>query len=104
MPREARPIYGDLLLRNSDDHMGIRYEVIQISHREGDREAVRYPLSAYQEDVSAFLSDERGLLGIRELPDSEAGTPRRVGRIRPHPMRPWARPPRSKALWIVPGE
>ena len=38
--RDARVIYKELLRRDRNDHMGARYEVIQIYHADDDHEAL----------------------------------------------------------------
>ena len=62
--RDARVIYEELLRRDRNDHMGARYEVIQIYHADDDHEALGRLLDEYREDTSAFLSYERVWLGI----------------------------------------
>jgi len=64
--REARAVYEELLLRDRYDHMGIRYEVMQLYHNDADYEALRRLLDVYAEDESAFLAYERVWLAIVE--------------------------------------
>ena len=61
---DARAIYEELLRRDRDDHMGARYELIQIYHAQSDHTALDRLLDDYREDVTAFLSYERVWLGI----------------------------------------
>ncbi len=76
--RDARVIYEELLRRDSSDHMGVRYEVMEIYHLDEDHAALRQLLGGYREDMTAFLSYERVWLGIVE--DIDVRTLRKLTR------------------------
>lgn len=84
--RDARVIYDELLRRDRDDHMGARYEVIQIYHAEADYKALGRMLDDYREDVSAFLSYERVWLSLLQDVDGKMlkTLTRRAIRSNPH--------------------
>jgi len=84
--RDARAIYEELLRRDRDDHMGARYEVIQIYHAEADNEALGRLLDDYRKDASAFLNYERVWLGIVQGVEGKAlkTLTRRAIRSNPH--------------------
>jgi tetratricopeptide (TPR) repeat protein len=83
---DARVIYEELLHLDVQDHMGARYEVLQVYHRQDDMEALRRLLSAFRTDQTAYLSYERVWLAIVEdAPDATLkATSRRALRANPH--------------------
>ncbi|MCL5677513.1 MAG: hypothetical protein M1602_06620 [Firmicutes bacterium] len=69
--REARAVYEKMLERDPEDHMGARYEVVQLYHQPEDRGALRALLERYAEDATCLPAYERLWLSLVE--DEEEG-------------------------------
>ncbi len=63
---EARALYDDLLRRDHEDPLGLRYEVLPLYHALDDRAALRDLLARYEKEESCFLAWERLWLALAE--------------------------------------
>lgn len=63
---EARALYEEILRWDPKDHLGVRFEVPQIYHEMGDRQALRALVDRFSEDGMAVMAYERLWLALVE--------------------------------------
>lgn len=68
-PAEAQRLYGRMLDLDPEDHMGVRYELVRVYHRAGDREGLRDVLDRFPDDDGTTLAYERLWLAVAEGQD-----------------------------------
>jgi len=74
---EARAVYEEMLDKDPGDHMGVRFEIIQVYHEQNDREALRSLLKRFAGDVTAPMAYE--LLWLALVEDGDDRTVKRLG-------------------------
>jgi hypothetical protein len=66
-----------MLDKDPGDHMGVRFEIIQVYHEQNDREALRSLLKRFAGDVTAPMAYE--LLWLALVEDGDDRTVKRLG-------------------------
>ncbi len=75
---ESRAVYEEILKWDGHDHLGVRYEIIQLYHEAGDRKALWDLVDRFAEDDLAVLSYERLWLALVE--EKETATIEKLAR------------------------
>lgn len=83
---KARALYEDLLERDPDDPMGLRYETLLLYHEADDLIALERLLARYEDDITSFLAYERLWLALAQGRDGRRvrGLARKAKKANPH--------------------
>ncbi len=73
---ESRALYEELMSWDEDDHLGARFEVLQIYHEKNDLQALARLVRRYAKDATACLAYERLWLAL-----ARGASPRTVARL-----------------------